>query len=412
MSNPTTVIVGAGHAGGEAALALRQGGYTGRILLIAAEASLPYQRPPLSKAFLQTDMEPEKLLIRAAANFSKAEIELILERRVVRIDPAGRRAHLDDGSELSWDNLILATGSRPRKLALPDPLATEPANLLYLRSLADAQRLKAGLQHARRMLIIGGGFIGLEVASAAIALGLETTVVEAQDRLLARVTAPRVSSFYEDLHRSRGVRVITGTGIERFEFGDDGATVTGVTLSDGQHIETDLLLAGIGAIPHTELAEQAGLAVEDGVLVNAYCQTSDPAIYAIGDCSRHYNPLYGRRLRLESVPNAVDQARVAAHSINGAPKAYEPIPWFWSDQYELKLQMAGLSDGYDQLVLRGKPEEQSFTAFYFAGGKLIAADCVNRSSEFALVRRLLQAGVSSELADKLADTGVSLKELL
>jgi 3-phenylpropionate/trans-cinnamate dioxygenase ferredoxin reductase component len=412
MSEATTVIIGGGHAGGEAALALRQGGYTGRILLVSAEAGLPYQRPPLSKAFLQTDIEPEKLLIRAAANFAKADIEMVLGRRVVEIAREKHTLRLDDSTELSWDKLILATGSRARKLPLPDPLAVEPSNLLYLRDLEDAQRLKSALHGSKRLLIIGGGFIGLEVASAAIALGLETTLLEAQERLLARVTAREVSAFYERLHRSRGVRVITGARIERFDLTEDASRLQGVTLTDGQHIEADTVLAGIGAIARTELAEAAGLDVDDGVLVNPFCQSSDPDIFAIGDCSRHHNPTYARLLRLESVPNAVDQARIAAHCINGTPKPYEPIPWFWSDQYELKLQMAGLSDGHDQVVMRGDPGDDSFVAFYFADGRLIAADCINRSSEFALVRRLLQSGLSSDRADALADTSVSLKDLL
>lgn len=412
MTHPTTLIVGGGHAGGEAALALRQGGYSGRIVLIAAENTLPYQRPPLSKAFLQTDVEPEKLLIRAAANFTKAEVEMVLGRKVIGIDRQTRTARLEDGTEMVWDNLILATGSRARKLPLPDPLSGEPTNLLYLRNLADAQRLKAALQPGSRLLVIGGGFIGLEVASAAVALGLQVTVLESQERLLARVTAAEVSRFYEQLHRARGVEIITGARIERFDLDDVGASLSGVTLTDGRRFAADVVLAGIGAIPRTELAERAGLEVDDGILVNEFCQCSDPAIYAIGDCSRHDNPIYGRQLRLESVPNAVDQARVAAHSINGAAKPYAPIPWFWSDQYELKLQMVGLSEGYDQLVLRGDPEQQSFVAFYFAAGKLVAADCVNRSSEFALVRRLVQAGITHDAAGSLANSEKSLKDLL
>jgi 3-phenylpropionate/trans-cinnamate dioxygenase ferredoxin reductase component len=412
MTPATTVIIGGGHAGGEAALALRQGGYSGRILLISDELSLPYQRPPLSKAFLTTEIEPEKLLIRAPANFTKAEVELVLGHPVSRIDRSARTVHLDDGTEIHWSHLILATGSRARRLALPDPLAAEPANLFYLRSLADAQRLKASLEPGGRLLIIGGGFIGLEVASAAISLGLSVSVVEAQDRLLARVTAPEVSAFYATLHRSRGVRILTGAHIERFELSDDGARLSGATLTDGQHLEADLVLAGIGAVAQTELAEQAGLELDNGILVNEFCQSSDPAIYAIGDCSRHYSRVYDRRLRLESVPNAVDQARTAAHSINGVAKPYEPVPWFWSDQYEIKLQMVGLSEGYDEIVMRGDPQQNSFVAFYFAAGRLIAADCVNRSSEFALVKRLVQARPSDEVASALADPASNLKDLL
>lgn len=412
MTTATTVIIGGGHAGGEAALALRQGGYTGRIMLISAESSLPYQRPPLSKAYLTTEIEPDKLLIRAAANFAKAEVELVLGHSVSEIDRSARSLRLDDGTEIHWSNLVLATGSRARHLALPDPLAVEPSNLFYLRSLEDAQRLKGALLPGGRLLVIGGGFIGLEVASAAIALGLSVTVVEAQDRLLARVTAPEVSAFYESLHRSRGVQVLTGARIERFELNDDGNQLSGVTLTDGQHLEADIVLAGIGAVPQIELAEQAGLDLDDGVLVNEFCQTSDPTIYAIGDCSRHFNPVYGRRLRLESVPNAVDQARTAAHSINGVAKVYEPVPWFWSDQYEVKLQMVGLSEGYDRVVLRGDPADGSFVAFYFTRGCLIAADCINRSSEFALAKRLVQARLAEDAAGVLADPTSSLKDLL
>lgn len=412
MNLKTTIIIGGGHAGGEAALSLRQGGYTGRIVLVCEEHGLPYQRPPLSKAFLLAATEPESLLIRPAANFTKADIEIASGIRVQAIDRQTRSVTLSDGSTLAWDNLIIATGSRPRQLALPDPTSLPPANLHYLRNLADAQRLKGDLQPGKKLLIIGGGYIGLEVASAALTLGLQVTVLEAEERVLSRVTAPEVSAFYQQVHQSAGIRLLTGARIRSIALSSNGTAVHSITLEDGQELVTDVVLAGIGAIPETGLAEAAGLDVDNGIVVNEYCQTSDPAIYAIGDCSNHPSMAYQRRIRLESVPNAVEQARVAAQSINGNPKPYESVPWFWSDQYDLKLQMVGLSQGYDQVVIRGNPEERSFAAFYFAKDKLIAADCVSRPSEFGMIRKLVQARTSASSAPALADTGVALKDLL
>ncbi|HDZ55224.1 MAG TPA: pyridine nucleotide-disulfide oxidoreductase [Pseudomonas xinjiangensis] len=407
----TTIIIGGGHAGGEAALSLRQGGYAGRIVLICEEHGLPYQRPPLSKAFLLAP-EPEASLIRPAANFSKADIEIASGIGVQTIDRQARSVTLSDGSRLSWDHLIIATGSRPRQLALPDPITAQPTNLHYLRNLTDAQRLKGALQPDKKLLIIGGGYIGLEVASAAQSLGLQVTIIEAQERILSRVTAPEVSAFYQQVHQAAGIQMLTGVQITTVNFSSDGTAIRSVTLQNGDELPTDVVLAGIGAIPETGLAESAGLEVDNGILVNEFCQTSDPAIYAIGDCSNHPSKAYQRRIRLESVPNAVEQARVAAQSINGSPKPYESIPWFWSDQYDLKLQMVGLSQGYDQVVIRGNPEERSFAAFYFANDKLIAADCVSRPSEFGMIRKLVQAGTTASSAAALANIDVALKDLL
>jgi len=412
MEKLCTIIIGGGHAGGEVALALRQGGYAGRIVLISAESGLPYQRPPLSKAFLLTEMSPESLLIRPAANFEKTEIEFVGNTRVISIDRVKRSVTLSDDNQLAYDKLILATGSRPREIRLASPINTRPSNLHYLRTLEDAQRLKAQCAAGQRLVVIGGGYIGLEVASAAVGMGLQVTLVEAQPRVLSRVTAPELSAFYEQTHSEAGVEIHTNATICDYQLSTNGSRITRVDLQSGVQLEADLVLAGIGVNPEIELAEAAGLAVDNGIVVNEFCQTSDNAIYAIGDCSSHPSRFYQRSIRLESVPNAVEQARTAAQAINGTPKAYDSLPWFWSDQYDLKLQMVGLSQGYDQTVIRGTPNERSFAVFYFQDGRLIAADCVNRQAEFGFIRKLVQSGANGVVAERLADTSVPIKELL
>lgn len=404
----TVIVIGGGHAGGDAALAIRQSGFQGKIILVSQESILPYHRPPLSKKFLAGDVGADTLGIKPAGNYEKAEIEFLPDTTVRSIERAEKRI-VTDNSSLSYDYLVIATGSRARSLEHPD-LPDQINNLLYLRDLSDSKKLQDQLAPSKHLVIIGGGYIGLEVAATAINKGVAVTVLEQQERVLSRVTSPEVSSFYEKIHTDAGARVITGVAIKTYKLDTAGAKIVSIELNNGETLQLDTVLAGVGAAPRIELAEEAGLDIDNGILVNEFCQTSDLSIYAIGDCSNHYNPIYGRRIRLESVPNAVEQARIAAKAICGSPSPYAPVPWFWSDQYDLKLQMAGLSQGYDQCVVRGEMAEASFVAFYLKSGKVLAADCVNRQPEFVAIKKLVQqqAEVSPE-ALRSAET--NLKEL-
>lgn len=404
-----TLIIGAGHAGSEAAVSLRQGGYDGSIILIGNEAGLPYQRPPLSKAYLSGAVRIEDLPIRPAAAYEKAGIELRSETVATRIDITAKQIELGDGSRLPYSSLILATGSRARPLPLGGIGISLPQNLHYLRSRADADQLRGQMQPGRRLTIVGGGYIGLEVAAAAKHAGLTVTVLEAMPRLLARVTASEVSAFYEHEHRAAGIDLRLNGQLEHLKLDASGQRVEALVCADGNVIATDLVLVGIGGQPNTELAELAGMAVDNGILVDEFTRTSAPDVYAVGDCSNHPSAFYSRRLRLESIPNAIEQARAAAATINGRPQAYQSVPWFWSDQYDLKLQISGLNQGFDQVVIRGNPSLRSFTAFYLSQGRLIAADCINRQQEFMAVKKLVLSGYAGAAA-ALADESVSLKD--
>ncbi|MBL8482044.1 MAG: FAD-dependent oxidoreductase [Rhodocyclaceae bacterium] len=406
------IIVGAGHAGGELALAARQNGHAGPILLLGDEPGLPYQRPPLSKAYLAGDMAVEAIQLKPRANFDKAEVQLLPGRRVVAIRREQKRVELSDGSQLEYGRLALATGSRPRPLPLAGVAAPERLqNFHYLRTLADVEKIRSRFVAGARLLIVGGGYIGLEVAATAIKRGLRVTVLEAAPRVLVRVTAPEVSEFYAGVHRAAGVDLRTSADIAAWSVGADGSTLTGASLADGTQIEADLVVAGIGVLPNTELAEAAGLAVDNGVTVDECARTSDPDIVAAGDCTSHPSALYGRRIRLESVPNALEQARAAAATLCGKPKAYASVPWFWSDQYDLKLQMVGLNQGYERCVLRGDPAARSFAAFYMKDGVVIAADTVGRMQDFLVAKRLVAERLPVTAA-QLADDALPLKSLL
>jgi len=405
----TVIIIGGGHAGGDSALAIRQAGFQGKIVLVSQESILPYQRPPLSKKFLAGDVGADTLAIKPSSNYEKADIEFLPDTAVHSIERAEKRIVTDDSS-LSYDYLVIATGSRARSVEHPD-LPAPVNNLLYLRDLSDSKKLQDQLIPGNHLVIIGGGYIGLEVAATAISKGVVVTVLEQQERVLSRVTSPEVSSFYEKVHTDAGVRVITGAAIKTYKLDTAGENIVSIELNNGETLQLDTVLAGIGATPRTELAEEAGLNIDNGILVNEFCQTSDPSIYAIGDCSNHYNPICGRRIRLESVPNAVEQARIAAKAICGSPSPYTPVPWFWSDQYNLKLQMAGLSQGYDQCVIRGEMAEASFVAFYLKHGKILAADCVNRQPEFASIKKLVQQQAEVP-PEALCSPETNLKELI
>lgn len=408
---PALLIVGAGNAGAELAVAARQQGWAGAITLLGDEPHLPYHRPPLSKAYLAGSAPADTLTIRQQAAYDKALVSVRTGVKVQRIAPAARCVVLDDGSTLAYDKLALCTGGSARLLRV-DGLAegAAPNNLFYLRRREHSDAMRAALLPGTRLVVIGGGYIGLEVAASARKLGAEVTVLEALPRVLARVTGPQLSAFYESVHREAGVDVRAGVAVVRVDCADDGR-VTAVVCADGSRIPADVLVVGVGMLPNVALAEAAGLVVDGGIVVDALCTTSDPDIFAAGDCTVHDNLAYGRRIRLESVPNALEQARVVAATLCGKPRAAPAAPWFWSDQYALKLQMVGLCEGFDEFVLRGDMAQRSFIGFYLRRGQLIAADAVNRPAEFMVAKRLVGEGLAVTAA-ALADEAVPLKQLL
>ncbi|WP_252270730.1 NAD(P)/FAD-dependent oxidoreductase [Pseudomonas subflava] len=409
-ASSTAIIIGAGHAGGELAIALRNEGWEGRILLLGEEAHLPYHRPPLSKAYLAGSVEKSSLSIRPQAAYDKANVEFRGGVRVTAIDRQNKTLQLADGQHLAYDKLAIATGGRARPLAVPRAADAELcANFHYLRTLDDVERIREQMSAGKRLTIVGGGYIGLEVAASAIAQGLQVTVLEALPRVLQRVTAAELSAYYERKHREAGVDIRTHVQVADLEV--TGAAVSAVLCADGTRLETDLVVVGIGLLANTELAAEAGLDIDNGILVDEHARTSDPHIFAAGDCTNHPNALLGRRLRLESVPNALEQSRVAAAGMAGKDKRYASVPWFWSDQYELKLKMVGLAEGFERLVLRGDPQSDSFSAFYLKDGKVLAADTVNRPQDFIAAKRLVAEGIVVTV-EQLADDSKPLKELL
>ncbi len=401
----TTLIVGAGQAGSDLASALRQNAYDGRIVLIGDEPAVPYRRPPLSKAFLSGEVDEASLYIKTREAYAKHDIDLRTDVRVMSIDREAHTVSLVDGSHVSYDKLALTTGGRARRLPLP---GAEKPNVHYVRTIDDIRRLRDHFNPTQRLVIIGGGYIGLEVAAVGIKSGLKVTLVEALPRLLARVTGPELSQYYDGVHRRHGVDIRLGVGVQALE-GDQQAEA--VILQDGTRLPADIIIVGIGLIPNTELAEQCGLAVDNGILVDLYSQTSDPDILAAGDCTNHENGFFGRRMRLESVPNASEQARVAAATICGRRMPHAGVPWFWSDQYNLKLQMAGLSQGHERIVVRGSMAADSFAAFYLQGGVVIAVDAVNRPQDFMLGKKMVAARVQADPV-ALADESLALKSLV
>ncbi len=403
--NNGAVIIGAGQAGCDLATALRQHGYAGRIVLIGDEPVPPYRRPPLSKTYLCGDIGEEALYIKPRALYARQDIDLRTGFRAMSIDRDAHNVTLDNGETIGYDKLALATGGRPRRLALA---GADKPNVHYVRTLADMNRLREQFRPGRRLVIIGGGYIGLEAAAAGIKKQLDVTLVEALPRLLARVTGPELSQYYDGVHRRHGVDIRLGAAVEALE-GEQ--QVEFVVLRDGTRLPADLVIVGIGLVPNTELAEQAGLEVDNGVIVDLHAQTGDPDIVAAGDCTNHDNGFLGRRVRLESVPNASEQARVAAASICGQRLPHAGVPWFWSDQYDLKLQMVGLSQGHDRVVIRGSMEADSFAAFYLKDGVVIAVDAVNRPQEFMIGKKMVAARLEAGPA-VLADESVVLKSLV
>lgn len=398
----TCIIVGASHAAAQLAPSLRQEGWEGRIIVIGDEPHMPYHRPPLSKAYLLGEKNSNDLLIRAEDAYNKLGIEFCLGEQVVAIDRERKSITLRDGASLAYDKLALCTGTRVRTVALP---GAQLEGVHYLRGIADIDRIKRHVQPGGRAAIVGGGYIGLETAAVLTRLGMHVTVLEMAPRVLARVTAPEVSAFFERVHREEGVDICTNVAVDRFE---GSGHVKWIALGDGTVLPASLVVIGVGVLPNVELAKASGLDVDNGIIVDACARTSDPDIVAAGDCTMHPSPYYGR-IRLESVPNATEQAKAAAAALCGKDKPYRALPWFWSDQYDIKLQIAGLNAGYDEVVVRGTRDSgRSFSAFYLKDGRLVAADCVNRPQEFMLSKRLIAEGVAVE-ATRLADEAWPLK---
>jgi 3-phenylpropionate/trans-cinnamate dioxygenase ferredoxin reductase subunit len=396
------VIVGAGHAAGQAAASLRQEGFEDDIIIIGDEAHIPYQRPPLSKAYLSGEQGIERVYLRPEKFYEDKNVTVKTSTSVTAIDTAAHTVTTDQGETIGYDKLLLATGGRPRKLSIP---GSDLTGIHYLRTIADVDAIRDEFAEGRRLVIVGGGYIGLEVASVAVKYGLEVHVLEMEERILQRVTTPQMSAYYHQLHGGRGVHIHTATMVTGFS-GD--AAVDAVLCGD-ESIAADLVIVGIGIIPNVEVVQAAGIECDNGIVVDDHCRTSAPDVYAAGDCTNHPNPLLDRRLRLESVPNAMEQARVAAANMVGGDKVYASIPWFWSDQYELKLQMVGFSADGDTQVVRGDMDANAFAVFYLKDGKVVAADAVNSPKEFMICKQLIGKKVDAAV---LQDPDSDLKALL
>ncbi len=398
------VIIGAGHAGGVLAAQLREQGHRGSLCLIGDEPYFPYQRPPLSKAVLKGAADTDALFLRSAAFYQEHNIEVRTGQTVSSIDRDTRQVKLAGGASLPYSFLIMATGARPRALAVP---GADLANIFMLRGIDDAARLKDALQPGRRLVIIGGGYVGLEVAASARALGMEVTVVEREARLLARVASAPLASFYERIHQQQGILIVCNASLKNFE-GDNH--VTAVHLEDGRRLPCDVAVVGVGALPRDELARAAGLDCENGVKVDQDARTSDPVIFAIGDLSWRPLPVYDNRMfRLESVPNALEQARLVACAITGKPRPAAEVPWFWSDQYEVKLQIAGLAFDADHQVVRGAPELSKFAVYHLQGERVVAVEAINSPLDFIAGKQFIlsRAPVS---VDRLSNTAIKAKD--
>jgi len=396
------VVIGAGQAGAALVAKLRLLGHAGAITLIGAEPAAPYQRPPLSKAYLLGQMTADRLLLRNEGFYAENRITLRLGAAVSAIDPAARSVTVG-GQTLRYDQLALTTGAAPRRL--PAAVGGDLAGIYTVRSLADADAMRPEFVAGRRLVIIGGGYIGLEAAAVAAKLGLDVTVIEMAPRILQRVAAPETSAWFRALHQAHGVKILESTGLERLL---GGPRITGARLSDGREIAADFAIVGVGIQPVTGLAEAAGLALENGICTDAQGRTSDPAIWAAGDCASF--PWQGGRLRLESVQNAIDQAELVAENMLGAGNRYTPVPWFWSDQYDTKLQIAGLNTGYDRIVTRG-PQGEAVSFWYFKGERLLAVDAMNDPRAYMVGKRLLELGRTVAPA-AVADPATDLKALL
>jgi 3-phenylpropionate/trans-cinnamate dioxygenase ferredoxin reductase subunit len=405
MTPGPVLIVGAGHAGFQLASSLRQHGFGERIGLVNDEAHLPYQRPPLSKAYLKGAGGADSLMFRPDRFYREQKVDLIADR-AVSIDRATRRLLLASGTSLQYGHLVLATGARNRLLDIPN---ASLADVRYLRTLDESEALRLRIASARHVVVIGAGFIGLEFAATARARGLEVDVIELGARVMARAVTAEISDFFQERHTAAGIRIHLGVQATSIE--SDGTDVTGISLSDGRHVPADLVVVGVGVLPNVELAREAGLPVASGIIVDEQLLTADPEISAIGDCALFASPRFGGSLRLESVQNATDQARCVAARLTGDAKTYDGLPWFWSDQGEDKLQIAGLTTGYDRVVVRGDRGQRSFSAFCYKSGQLVGIESINRASDHVFGRRVLGLNRSIE-PEQAADMSFDLKAAL
>jgi 3-phenylpropionate/trans-cinnamate dioxygenase ferredoxin reductase subunit len=398
------VIIGAGQAGGQAAYSLRAAGYGGVVTLIGDEPAPPYQRPPLSKAYLKGELEAERLFLKPIEYYPEHQVDLITGKAAKSIDLAAKQVALEGGSSIGWDKLIVATGGRPRRLPLPG--AALPG-VLELRTLADVDKLKAVATAGKKLVVVGAGYIGLEAAAVGAQLGLMVTVLEAMPQVLCRVAGAEIGAFYTRAHREAGTDIRLNAKLEGFE---GLGHLTGARLASGEVLPCDIALVGVGILPNLEIAQQAGIACGNGILVDAQMRTSHPDVYAIGDVC--WRPLvhYGREGRLESVHNAIEGGKIAAASILGGPPHILEVPWFWSDQFDLKLQTAGLWNGADAQILRGDPQSRSFSVFYLKEGRVIAVDAVNSPPEYIVGRKLVAAQAAVAPAE-LADKSISMKDI-
>jgi 3-phenylpropionate/trans-cinnamate dioxygenase ferredoxin reductase subunit len=403
----TFAIVGAGQAAAQAVDSLRREGFDGRLVVVGDEQHLPYQRPPLSKKFLSGEMPLERLLVKPATFYDGARAELKLGVRAEGLDLHRRELRLSDGETLNYDRLLLATGTAPRKVTVP---GNELAGVHYLRTIADVDRIRAELANAKRVVVVGAGYIGLEVAATCRKLGLDVDVLEMADRPMNRVVAPEVSAFFAAEHEREGVRIHTQTLVSGFEARlDDASRVGCVHTLDGRSFPADLVIVGIGVVPVTGLAAAAGLAVENGIAVDEHCRTSDEHVYAAGDCTNHPSLRYHRRVRLESVDNAFEQAKTCAANMLGKRVVHDKVPWFWSDQYDLKLLIVGLNFDYDQAIVRGDPATRVFSCCYLRDRELLAIDCVNNPKDYMAAKKLIAERAHFDVA-KLADGTIPLKD--
>jgi 3-phenylpropionate/trans-cinnamate dioxygenase ferredoxin reductase subunit len=399
----TIVIVGGGQAGAQAVDTLRREGFAGRLILVSDEAELPYQRPPLSKKYLTGEMPADRLVFRHRTFYEQHNVELKLGAHAVRVDRKTRNVQLSNGEAVSYDRLLLCLGAVARRLTCP---GADLAGIHYLRKIGDADAIRESLKQGARVVIVGGGYIGLETAATARAMGCPVTVLEMADRVMNRVVASNVSEYFEREHRSHGVKILCNSRVARLE---GGARVERVICADDSSYPADVLIVGVGAIANSQLAGDAGLDCDNGIVVDGGCRTSDPEIFAAGDCSNYFSNRYQARVRLESVDNAFEQSKVAALNMLDKPALYDRIPWFWSDQYDNKLLIVGISSGHEQQVTRGDPATRSFSICYLKGGELQAVEAINHSKDYMAARKLIPERFRPDL-DKLADFNVAIKD--
>ena len=398
------IVVGAGHAAGQAVATLRSKGFDGRIIMIGDERYVPYERPPLSKAVLAGELELERTFLKKENWYPEKNIEFYPNTLVTKLDRHHKTVTTSTGEVLTYDKLLLATGTRVRKLQAP---GADLGNIFYLRAIDDTLAIKEKMKPGANVVIVGGGYIGLEVAAVAVKTGCHVTVLEGLERVMSRVVAPEVSAFYHHVHTHAGVVIKTGMAVIGFE---GEGNVQRVLCADDSVYEADMVIIGVGVLPNVELAAEGDLAVDNGIIVDEHCQTSDDNIWAAGDCTNHPNSLLGRRLRLESVQNAVDQGKTAANAMCGELKEYAEIPWFWSDQYDLKLQIVGLSEPGDEVVIRGNPADRKFSAIYLRHGKFVAINAINMIKDFMAAKKLIAEGKLLD-PDRAADAEVALKDM-